>query len=66
MIFEASGQSTSWTWQLGDPAVERRGTILVLDGQTPTPVLVPGFGHVATTGRADEDRDVLLVFGVDL
>jgi hypothetical protein len=65
-IFDSSGSSSPWTWQLGEPAVERRGRIMLVDGQTPAPALVPNFSHVSPALRFGEDRDVLLVFGVDL
>lgn len=64
-IYDASGSSSPWTWQLGDDVNERSGRIAVFDGQTVDTALVPNFSHVAPATAHAVERDVLLVFGVD-
>ena len=65
-IYDTTGSSSPWTWQLGAPAVEQHGRLALVDGQLRETALAPHFTHVAPAERFDEDRDVLLVFGVDL
>ena len=65
-IFDASGSSLPWAWQLGESAAGRSGLIVVANGQSLETALVPNFTHVAPAVRGDRDREVLLVFGVDL
>jgi len=63
-IFDASG--SPWTWQFGQGAVERCGLIPATDGESSVTVPVPNFTHVAPAEAMARDRDVLLVFGVEL
>lgn len=65
-IFDASGGSSPWTWQLGENEGDRSGLIVVIDGQTIDTAMVPNFSHVAPATVSLVERDVLLVFGVDL
>lgn len=65
-IYDSSGSSSPWTWQLGEPAIERVGRVTLTEGQSLEPALAPHFTHVAPAERHGEDRDVLLVFGVEL
>ena len=65
-IYDTTGSISPWTWQLGQPAVERFGQIALVDGQSVETALAPNFTHVAPAKRFSADRDVLLVFGVDL
>ena len=65
-IYDTTGSNSPWTWQLGDPAVEQSGKLALVDGQSTETALAPHFTHVAPAERFAEDRDVLLVFGVDL
>ncbi len=65
-IYDASASSSPWTWQLGEDVGERSGRIAVFDGQTVDTALVPHFSHVAPAAAHAVERDVLLVFGVDL
>jgi hypothetical protein len=65
-IFDSSGSNEPWTWQLGEPAVERYGRIAIASGQTVDTALVPNFTHVAPVATHNRERNVLLVFGVDL
>ncbi len=65
-IFDSSASSSPWTWQLGEGAGDRAGRIAVFDGQTVGAALIPNFTHVAPAAPLAVERDVLLVFGVDL
>jgi len=65
-IFDASGSSAAWAWQLSEAAATRSGLIDVVDGQTPETALVPNFAYVAPATPVGRDREVLLVFGVDI
>jgi len=65
-VFEARGGSSPWTWQIGDDPSDTVGRIAVFDGQTVDTALVPNVSYVAPAGPFMGERDVLLVFGVDL
>jgi len=65
-IFDSSESSSPWTWQLGTDPSERSGRISMDGGQSIDTALVPNFSHVAPAAPLAVERDVLLVFGVDL
>lgn len=65
-IFDSSGSSSPWAWQLGESPAGRSGLIHVLEGQTIATALVPNLTHVVPVERVAVDREVLLVFGVEL